>query len=111
MPGEVYNVAADNNRDNLTVARRICERAGASQNLIHFVEDRTGHDWNYALDSTKLQALGWSRRYDFQAALDATVDWYLKAQDWWAPIVDGEFQAYYERQYAERLAGAEAFRG
>ena len=85
-PGEVYNVAADNNRDNLTVARRICERAGASQDLIHFVEDRTGHDWNYALDSSKLQALGWSRRYDFQAALDATVDWYLKAQDWWAPI-------------------------
>jgi dTDP-glucose 4,6-dehydratase len=110
-PGEVYNVAADNNRDNLTVARRICERAGAPQDLIHFVEDRTGHDWNYALDSAKLQSLGWSRRHDFAAALDATVDWYLEARDWWAPIVDGEFQAYYARQYAERLAGAEAFRG
>jgi len=43
--------------------------------------------------------------------MDATVDWYLGAQDWWAPILDGEFQAYYQRQYGERLAGAEAFRG
>ena len=110
-PGEVYNVAAGNNRDNLSVARRICERVGAPQDLIHFVEDRTGHDWNYALDSAKLRALGWSPRYDFGAAMDATVDWYLEAQDWWAPIVDGDFQAYYERQYAQRLAGAEAFRG
>ena len=93
------------------MARRICERVGAPQDLIHFVEDRTGHDWNYALDSAKLRALGWSPRFDFGAAMDATVDWYLEAQDWWAPIVDGDFQAYYERQYAQRLAGAEAFRG
>ncbi len=110
-PGEIYNVAAGNNRDNLSVARRICEHIGAPQDLIHFVEDRAGHDWNYALDSSKLQSLGWSRRYDFAAAMDATVDWYLEAQDWWAPILDGEFQAYYQRQYGERLAGAEAFRG
>ena len=110
-PGEIYNVAADNNRDNLSVARRICEHVVAPPDLIHFVEDRTGHDWNYALDNTKLRSLGWSRRYDFEAAMDATVDWYLESQDWWGPILDGDFQDYYERQYGERLAGAEAFRG
>ncbi len=109
-PGEVYNVAADNHCDNLTVAQRICARVGAPPSLIHFVTDRTGHDWNYALDAAKLRALGWERRYDFGAALDAAVDWYLASPDWWEPILEGEFQAYYDRQYGERLAGAEAFR-
>ena len=110
-PGEIYNVAAGNNRDNLAVARRICERVGASEELIHFVEDRKGHDWNYALDSTKLESLGWSRQYDFDATLDATVDWYRHSPDWWEPILDGEFQEYYQRQYGERLARSEVFRG
>ena len=112
LPLEITtNVAAGNNRDNLAVARRICERVGASEELIHFVEDRKGHDWNYALDSTKLESLGWSRQYDFDATLDATVDWYRNSPDWWEPILDGEFQEYYQRQYGERLARSEVFRG
>ena len=110
-PGEIYNVAAGNNRDNLTVARRICERVGASPDLIQFVEDRAGHDWNYALDNSKLRSLGWSPSYDFEATLDATVDWYIESQDWWQPIVDGIFRDYYAQQYGKRLSQSEEIHG
>ena len=108
-PGETYNVGAGNNRDNLSVARAICQRVGKPESLIRFVEDRTGHDWNYALNADKLRALGWAPTFDFDATLNATVDWYQANRAWWAPIVDGEFQAYYQRQYGERLANSEAF--
>ena len=110
-PGEVYNVSAGHNRDNLAVARAILERLGKPEGLIRFVEDRPGHDWNYALDSGKLRGLGWRPAYGFERALHATVDWYVASRGWWEPIVDGEFQTYYQQQYGERLAKSEAFRG
>ena len=110
VPGEVYNVAADNHRDNLTVARAICRQLGKPESLIRFVEDRAGHDWNYAMDATKLRGLGWAPESDFDQTLGSTVDWYAAHRAWWEPIVGGEFQAYYETQYGRRLAESEAYR-
>lgn len=111
VPGELYNVAAGNHRDNLTVARAILSRLDKPERLIRFVEDRPGHDWNYALDSAKLSALGWAPTFDFEQALHATVDWYVAHEAWWAPVIaSGAFRTYYARQYGERLATAEAFR-
>ena len=91
-PGEIYNVSAGNNRDNLTVARAVCARLGKPESLIEFVEDRPGHDWDYVLDSTKLRGLGWAPQYDFQTTLNATVDWYAANEAWWGPLVEGEFK-------------------
>ena len=109
-PGTVYNVAAGNNRDNLTVARAILERLDRPETLIRFVEDRPGHDWDYIMDASRLAELGWQPAHDFESALDRTVDWYVAHRDWWGPIVSGEFQQYYERLYGERLAASEAYR-
>ena len=109
-PGAVYNVAAGNNRDNLTVVKAILERLDRPETLIRFVEDRPGHDWDYIMDASRLRDLGWRPEYDFQAALDHTVDWYVEHRDWWEPIVSGEFQQYYDRQYGRRLAASEAYR-
>ena len=108
--GSVYNVAAGNNRDNLTVARAILERLERPETLIRFVEDRPGHDWDYIMDASRLEALGWQPEHDFQSALDHTVDWYVAHRDWWESIVSGEFQQYYDRLYGQRLATSEAYR-
>ena len=108
QPGEIYNVSAGNNRDNLTVARAVCARLGKPESLIKFVEDRPGHDWDYVLDSSKLRALGWAPQYDFKTALQATVDWYSANEDWWGPLVEGEFKEYYSTQYGKRLAKSRA---
>jgi dTDP-glucose 4,6-dehydratase len=102
--GEIYNVGGEE-RHNIDVTRRILELTGNDESLITHVADRLGHDRRYALDDSKLHALGWSRRWSFDdEGLEATVDWYRDNRAWWEPIKSGEFREYYERQYATRLS-------
>jgi dTDP-glucose 4,6-dehydratase len=51
--------------------------AGGSEEQIEFVEDRPGHDQRYALDTTKIEALGWEPTPSFEDGLRRTVDYYL----------------------------------
>ena len=104
-PGEAYNVGGGEERENIDVANAILALLGADPSLLRHVDDRPGHDRRYALDTSKLRALGWTPRVGFEDGLQATVDWYRDRRDWWEPIKSGEFRAYYERQYAARLAG------
>jgi dTDP-glucose 4,6-dehydratase len=67
------------------------------------VDDRPGHDRRYSLDSRKLERLGWTRRRTFDDGLAETVTWYRENRAWWERLKSGEYRAYYERQYAERL--------
>jgi dTDP-glucose 4,6-dehydratase len=101
--GEVYNVGGQE-RENLEVVRRILDLTGASPDLVRMVEDRAGHDRRYAVDSSKLRALGWKPEHSFDAGgLEQLVDWYRENRDWWEPIKSGEYQRYYAEQYAARL--------
>ena len=103
--GEVYNVGGQE-RENMDVVRRILDLTGGSPDLVRHVADRPGHDRRYALDSAKLRGLGWSPRHSFDAGgLEDTVEWYRANRDWWEPIKSGDYRAYYEQQYAARLAG------
>ena len=102
--GEVYNVGGQE-RENMDVVKRILELTGASPDLVRHVDDRPGHDRRYAVDSTKLRALGWQPQHSFDATgLAETVEWYRENRGWWEPIKSGDYRAYYERQYAARLA-------
>jgi dTDP-glucose 4,6-dehydratase len=104
-PGEVFNVGGEE-RENLHVTERILELTRSDRSLIRHVEDRAGHDRRYALDSTKLETLGWKRTHGFdETGLAETVDWYREHRAWWEPIKSGEYRAYYEQQYAARLGG------
>jgi dTDP-glucose 4,6-dehydratase len=103
-PGEVYNIGADNERSNIDVAETVLRLLDKPRSLIRFVEDRTNHDARYSIDSSKLRALGWSPRHDFETAMTKTVAWYRDNRWWWERIKSGEYAAYYEKQYGERLA-------
>lgn len=103
-PGEVYNIGADNHQENIRVAEAILQLVEKPLSLIRFVEDRKGHDRRYAVDSSRLRALGWAPRHDFFSALKSTVSWYQENGWWWEPIYAGPFREYYQRQYGERLA-------
>jgi len=105
-PGEIYNVGGGDERENIEVAERLLELTGAERSLLRSVPYRPGHDRRYSLDTTKLQGLGWKPETGFEQGLQATVDWYRDNRAWWEPIKSGEYRAYYERQYADRLASS-----
>ena len=102
-PGETYNIAGGNELENIEIARRIVRKLGKPESLIRRVEDRPGHDRRYALDASKLAALGWKPQRDFAGALDATIDWYVQNESWWRKIKSGEFKKFYSTQYGSRL--------
>ena len=101
--GEVYNIGASNEMPNLEIIKLILQNLGKSEYLIEFVKDRPGHDKRYAIDSSKIQTeLGWKPEFNFDSAIQHTINWYLKNKGWWERIISGEYQKYYLLQYSNR---------
>jgi dTDP-glucose 4,6-dehydratase len=98
--GEIYNIGGGNEVENVALTRGVLRFLGKPENLITPVADRPGHDRRYALDSGKLQALGWKPSASFETALAVTVEWYRTHESWWRPLKEGAFRAYYQRQYS-----------
>jgi dTDP-glucose 4,6-dehydratase len=101
--GEVYNVGGGEELENLELTGRLLELTGRDESLVRHVADRPGHDRRYSLDSGKLRGLGWEPARRVEDGLADTVAWYRDNRAWWEPLKSGEYRAYYERQYAERL--------
>ena len=74
--GDIYNIGTGEERTNLEVTHAILEEVGADKELIEFVDDRPGHDQRYALNSSKIQSLGWEPKYSFEQGLKTTVEYY-----------------------------------
>ncbi len=103
--GEVYNIGGHNERANLHIVKLILQHLGASEELIHFVTDRPGHDRRYAIDAGKIEReLGWTPSRTFEQALPATIEWYKDNQEWVQRVMSGEYQKYYQDMYGSRLA-------
>jgi dTDP-glucose 4,6-dehydratase len=101
--GEIYNLGGGNSHTNREITERLLAATGrAFETHVRHVGDRLGHDRRYALDARKAQGLGWTPRMPFEDGLPATVAWYRENEAWWRPIKSGEFQRYYEQQYANR---------
>jgi dTDP-glucose 4,6-dehydratase len=102
-PGEVYNIGTGERLTNLDITRRLLRELRKGEDLIAYVDDRPGHDHRYALESEKIRSLGWAPRHSFDQGLKIAANWYLQNRGWWEKIKSGEFRAYYERQYRQRL--------
>ena len=102
--GATYNVGGGNEVANIDLTRRLLALLDRPESLIRPVTDRPGHDRRYALDPTKLRALGWQPQVAFDEGLRETVDWYARHETWWRPIKEGSeaFRAFHRRQYAGR---------
>lgn len=109
--GETYNIGGNNEWKNMELIKLMCKlmdeklgRAeGASQGLITYVKDRAGHDFRYAIDSSKLMAeLGWEPSLQFEEGLSKTIDWYLNNADWLTNVTSGLYRNYYQEQYSHR---------
>jgi len=102
--GEAYNIPGSAEMTNRDVVAALLDRLGKPWSLVRSVPDRPGHDRRYALDGSKLAALGWQNRTAFADGLAATIDWFRANQPWWRAAKSGDWDAYYERQYGSRLA-------
>ncbi len=109
--GETYNIGGFNEWKNIDLIYTLCKimdrklnRAeGETATLITFVKDRAGHDLRYAIDASKLnKELGWSPSLQFEEGLERTVDWYLANEEWLNRVTSGNYQSYYDTQYAKR---------
>jgi dTDP-glucose 4,6-dehydratase len=101
--GEVYNVSAGTPQPNLHIVRTILKLLGKPESLLHYVQDRPGHDRRYALDSAKIQReLGWKPVVPFEEGIGRTIDWYQRNGSWLDHARSGEYRHYYERHYTHR---------
>ena len=74
--GEVYNIGGGEGVANIALVQRILDILEKPYELITYVEDRLGHDRRYAIDSSKMERLGWKPEYTVDKALEEVVEWY-----------------------------------
>lgn len=98
-PGEIYNIAGENERENIVLTKKILELTGKDESLVRLVPDRPGHDFRYSIDCSKLKGLGWESAMPWEEGVAQTVAWYTANEWWWRPIKSGEFKEYYLKQY------------
>jgi dTDP-glucose 4,6-dehydratase len=80
-PNEIYNISANQEFTNIEVVQAICNAMGGGHSLITNIPDpRPGHDFRYALNTTKIRELGWKPLYKFKEGLDITSDWFQRNQ-------------------------------
>ena len=97
--GGVYNVGTGVETAGVQVAEAVLEIMRKPTSLIEFVADRPGHDYRYALDISRITALGWEPQVTLGEGLERTVRWYQDHPEWWRPLKSGEYWEYYKRNY------------
>ncbi len=99
--GESYNIGSNNEISNIEIINTICKimdslrplkRSKKYRDLIKFVPDRPGHDYRYAIDSTKIKdELGWKPQENFKTGIVKTINWYIKNEIWWRKIQNNKY--------------------
>ena len=104
--GEAYNVGTGEEMENLHMAEILLDELRRPRDLLVHVRDRPGHDRRYSLNVDKIKALGWQPEHTPEQAIRKTVRWYVENEWWWRKIKSGEYKAYYQAQYGDRLREA-----
>lgn len=96
--GETYNVGGNEERKNIDIVHLICDTLDTLiprqdkqtyRKQIKFVPDRLGHDFRYAIDSTKItQNLSWRPLESFTSGLQKTIEWYAANQEWCSAAIE-----------------------
>ena len=110
--GETYNIGGNCEKKNIEIVDTICDildeikpnpNGNSYKKQIHFVKDRPGHDFRYAMDISKInKELGWQPKESFETGIRKTINWYLKNQDWVKRITSGEYREWIEKNYRQR---------
>ncbi|MFN3395765.1 MAG: dTDP-glucose 4,6-dehydratase [Thermodesulfovibrionales bacterium] len=99
--GEAYNVGGNSEMRNIDLARAVLRIMDKKDEMITYVKDRPGHDYRYALDSSKVEReLGWRPETDIMEGLRKTIHWYMNNEWWWNPLkerLERESKGFWER--------------
>jgi dTDP-glucose 4,6-dehydratase len=106
--GESYNFGSGEEISNLQMVELLADvvddqlrRArGTSRALMEFVADRKGHDFRYAIDSSRAQReLGWQKSKSLAEQLAETVRWYLANSEWRKAVTSEEHRRFQASHY------------
>jgi dTDP-glucose 4,6-dehydratase len=83
-PGEDYNIIGPDEYDIITLANKVAEIVGKPliPRYVGFYGARKGHDRRYALDGSKLRAMGWTSPTNFDESLRKTVEFTVNNSQW-----------------------------
>ncbi|MGV9599819.1 dTDP-glucose 4,6-dehydratase [Streptosporangium sandarakinum] len=84
--GEIYNIGGGVELTNRELTERLLAAFGVGWEMVEPVPDRLGHDRRYALDSGKIEQIGYAPLVGFDEGLARTVRWYRDHQEWWRPL-------------------------
>ncbi len=100
--GSQYLIGGNNEISNINIVKKICSildlikprrNKKSYKELITFVEDRPGHDFRYAIDSSKIhKELKWEAKESFSLRLEQTIKWYVDNETWWRKIQEKKYK-------------------
>ena len=99
--GETYNIGGNQECANIEIVEKICsildkikpsKKIKSYKELITFVKDRPGHDFRYAIDSSKIEKeLNFFPKESLETGLKKTINWYINNMDWIDKIKDSKY--------------------
>jgi dTDP-glucose 4,6-dehydratase len=85
MKGElnnVYNIGSNDEYNVIEIATILLNHMkGPDEKIedwIEYIKDRNFNDFRYAINTTKLNNLGWEKTINFNDGIKKTVEWYIK---------------------------------
>lgn len=106
--GDVYNLASNEERSNLSLLHLIIGRVAkitetdpeVYRKLIAFVKDRPGHDFRYSLKADKMKSeLGITSTLSLEEGLDQTIRWYIENTNWVERVKNKSYMDWMDQQY------------
>jgi dTDP-glucose 4,6-dehydratase len=85
VQNDIFNISGNFELPNIVVIKKILELVYGTANSIDdhvFHIKRAGADMRYSIDDTKLKALGWTPKADFDTELKAIVEYYTTNFVW-----------------------------
>ncbi len=98
--GEIYNIGSENEIKNIDILKMILNIMNKSESLIEYVKDRKGHDRRYGIDPSKIKKeLNFQSKFNFEIAIEKTIQWYKDNMKWVEECIDGSYRDYYNNNY------------
>jgi len=110
--GSTYNIGGGNQPTNLEIVTKICTILDELlpkpnfkyASLITFVKDRSGHDYRYCIDFSKIRReLGWQPSETIDSGLHKTILWYLNNLEWLEQCKSQNYDNWLAKNYGEKV--------